>query len=99
MSREVVWQPQALDDFDSILAYIAERNPLAGDAFERKLNATLELLAHHSIGRRGRVDQSFEKPITDTFYTLVYGLPDESLSVLRIIHQRRDWPDDDWPQG
>ena len=99
MSREVVWQPQALDDFDSILDYIAERNPLAADAFERKLNATLELLAHRSIGRRGRVDQSFEKPITGTFYTLVYGLPDESLSVLRIIHQRRDWPDDDWPQG
>jgi toxin ParE1/3/4 len=97
MSREVVWQPRALDDFDSILDYIAERNPSAADAFELKLNATLELLAQHSIGRRGRADQSFEKPITSTFYTLVYGLSDQTLSVLRIIHQRRDWPDDDWP--
>ena len=99
MSREVVWQPRALDDFNSILDYLAERNPSAADAFEQKLHATLKLLAHHSIGRPGRATRSFEKPITGTFYTLVYGISDASLSVLRVIHQRRDWPADDWPQA
>ncbi|BDA87067.1 plasmid stabilization protein [Aureimonas sp. SA4125] len=99
MSREVVWQPDALDDFDAVLGFLTDGSPAAAAAFERKVSDTLIRLAHYSIGRPGRVGQTFEKPLTGTCYTLVYGLSDTTVSVLRIIHQRRQWPEDGWPQG
>ena len=90
MSRKIVWQSDALDDLDAALAFLSERSPAAADALEIKVNQTLVRLSLYSIGRPSRLGHGFEKLITGTFYTLVYDLADTSVSIIRIIHQRRD---------
>lgn len=97
MSRKVVWDPRALDDFDKILAYLSERNPVAAAALASKIKTTLERLAHYPIGRRSRAEGYFEKPVTGRPYTIAYELTDAAVVVIRIVHQRRDWPEDGWP--
>jgi plasmid stabilization system protein ParE len=99
MSRKVVWDPMALDDFNQILDFLCEHDPGAAAATELKIRATLERLAHYSIGRRSRIDGYFEKPVTRTPYTIAYQPTDKAIVVIRIIHQRRQWPEGSWPKA
>ncbi|GGD03454.1 type II toxin-antitoxin system RelE/ParE family toxin [Aureimonas glaciei] len=99
MTRKVVWDPRALDDFDKILAFLSEQNPVAADALALKIKTTLERLAHYPTGRRSRAEGYFEKPVTGRPYTIAYELTDAAVVVIRLVHQRRDWPEGGWPKG
>ena len=55
-----------------------------------------------TTGRPGRVAGSYEKRVTRLPYVAAYAVTDraelEIVSVLRVIHTARDWPDDQWPE-
>lgn len=56
--------------------------------------AAIELLAEMPIGRASRVAGTYEKPVTNTSLIVVYRVSDENLYIVRIIHAKRDWPNE-----
>jgi toxin ParE1/3/4 len=101
--RRVVWSRAARRDFAGILAYIAERNPIAAEAVTARLHEAIVSLAELPTGRPGRVTGTYEKVVIGLPYIIAYGLsvdPDGAtvLIVLRLIHGARDWTRDRWPE-
>lgn len=90
------WLPMALQDFDGIIEYIADDNPIAaieqGDEIEQQVSA---LSANPRIGRPGRVKGTRELIIGRTPYIAVYRIKGKQIQVLRILHGARQWP----PEG
>lgn len=88
------WLPRALLDFDEIVDYIAEDNPLAaieqGDEIETQVSL---LSANSRLGRPGRVKGTRELVIARTPYIVAYRIKNNAVQILRILHGARLWPD------
>jgi addiction module RelE/StbE family toxin len=86
------WLHQAQNDFDEIIDYIAEDNPLAaveqGDEIE---NQVAGLLDNRHQGRPGRVKGTRELVIVRTPYIAAYRIKKESIQILRVLHGARIW--------
>lgn len=101
--RRVVWSDSALEEFSSVVAYIARDNPAAALSVANRLEAAVMALAELPTGRKGRVTGTYEKVVGGLPYIIAYALGDAppergTLTVLRIIHGARDWPDGSWPE-
>lgn len=101
--RRVLWAEGALDDFDGIVAHIADDDPVAALRVLDRIEATVEALADMPIGRRGRVGGTYEKVVTGLPYVIAYALGEtpggaSTLTVVRIIHTARHWPSGGWPE-
>ena len=87
------WLPQALRDFDEIIEYITEDNPIAaieqGDEIEKQVAG---LLNNRNQGRLGRVKGTRELVIVRTPYVVAYRIKNEAIQILRILHGARLWP-------
>jgi plasmid stabilization system protein ParE len=98
--REVVWADSALDDMDSLAAYIAADSRAAAMKVLDRIEHTVENLSHAPTGRPGRVSGTYEKPVTGLPYILAYALQQrprgERIVVLRVIHGARNWPEGEW---
>lgn len=93
--RPVRWSDEALDEYDSAVAYLRERNAPAAERYVEALGAAIENLSRRNTGRIGRVPGTFEKSSPKWRYIIAFQLlPDEqgveTLYVLRIIHTSRD---------
>lgn len=102
--RRVVWSHSALEEFSSVVDYIARDNPVAADGVADRLEAAVWALAELPVGRKGRVAGTYEKVMSGLPYIIAYALSDdaaegETLTVLHIIHGARDWPEGSWPGG
>ncbi|HIJ95035.1 MAG TPA: type II toxin-antitoxin system RelE/ParE family toxin [Desulfuromonadales bacterium] len=88
------WLPQAQNDFDEIIDYIAEDNPFAaieqGDEIESQVAG---LLDNRHQGRPGRVKGTREPVIVRTPYIAAYRIKKESIHILRLLHSARLWPE------
>jgi plasmid stabilization system protein ParE len=88
------WLSEALIDFDEIIGYIAEDNPLAaieqGDEIE---NQVAGLLLNRHQGRPGRVKGTLEIVIVRTPYIAAYRIKKDAIQILRIFHGARLWPE------
>lgn len=88
------WLPQALIDFNEIIDYIAEDNPLAaieqGDEIETQVAG---LLDNRHQGRSGRVKGTRELVIVRTSYIAAYRIKEEAIQILRLFHGARLWPE------
>ena len=66
-----------------------------------RLRATGDALGEMPTGRPGRVAGTYEKSVTGLRYIIAYALTRrgdrEIVSILRVIHTARDWPDEEWP--
>jgi toxin ParE1/3/4 len=101
--RAVVWSAAALDDTDSIVAYIAADNLAAARRVVDKIEATAERLGRMAIGRKGRVTGTYEKPVVGLPYIVAYALEklpsgEERVVILRVVHMARHWPKGEWPK-
>lgn len=87
------WLPLALADFDEIITYISQDNPVAaieqGDEIEAQI-ASLQVNRHQ--GRSGRVKGTRELVIVRTPYIAVYRITKDAIRILRILHGARLWP-------
>lgn len=101
MTREVEWSRDALDDLKDQIAYIAAENPAAAQRVVDRLRATGDALGEMATGRPGRVARTYEKSVTGLRYIIAYTLTQrgdrEIVSILRVIHTARDWPNEEWP--
>ena len=96
--RRLVWSKAALAEIDDAIAYIARDNYSAAIELLDRIDATAQLLAETPIGRPGRVHDTFEKPVSGSPYIIAYHLGENTLTILRVIHGRRNWPEDAWPE-
>ena len=95
--RDVVWSDEALRDFASSIRHIAKDNRRAASVVADRVDATARLLAQTPVGHPGRVTRTYEKRVLRTPYIIAYALSDTTLTILRMIHTRRDWHDEAWP--
>jgi addiction module RelE/StbE family toxin len=91
--RHLDWTETAESDKDGIVDYIAQENILAaveiGDAIERQTEA---LQKFPDIGRPGRIKGTRELVIKGLSYIVCYATDDSSVTVLRVLHGRQQWP-------
>jgi toxin ParE1/3/4 len=100
--RDVVWSQDALDDMDSMAAYIAADNPAAALKVLGRIEQAAEKLGQMAIGRRGRVIGTYERSLSRLPYIIAYALQTlpsgrERVVILRVIHTARNWPKESWP--
>jgi toxin ParE1/3/4 len=101
--RQVFWSRAALDEFDGIIAWIAQDNPPAAGRVADRIEHAVEALAFMPTGRPGRVAGTYEKIVANLPYIVAYALGTAptgapTLTILRIIHTARNWPEDAWPE-
>jgi len=93
----------ALDDLDTVVAYIALDSPSAAGKLVDAIGRAATSLGEIPTGRRGRVAGTYEKSVTRLPYIIAYALKalpsgDERVVILRVIHSARDWPKGKWPK-
>ena len=95
--RTIVWSDDALDDLDAVLRFVARDSPKAAFALIDRIDEAASGLADFPIGRPGRVAKTYEKVVPRTPYIVAYALTDARVTILRVIHGGRDWPEGEWP--
>ena len=96
MGQEVIWLPEAADDLEAIVAYIARDSPTyAANFAARILSTTADLPRFPKLGRR--VTQwnraSLRERIVGNYRVIYQILPDRIL-ILAVIHGARRLPKD-----
>lgn len=86
------WRPQAFDDRERIMDFIARDNPQAAldlDAlFEEKVGALIE---QPKLYRSGRMKDTREA-VAHPNYVLVYKVSGNTVTILRALHTSLAWP-------
>ncbi len=86
--RRVVWSDTALDDLDSIEAYIADAAPIAASRLAGRLVAAARSLAVHAD--RGRpVGGDLRELVVVSPYVIRYFIEPETVRIVRIRHAAR----------
>ena len=87
------WAPAAADDLEGIHSYLRENHPPFAHKTIRKLyDAARSLKQFPHRGRIGRVEGTRELVMAPLPYVIVYGMQEDTVQILRVIHGSRDWP-------
>lgn len=90
--KNLVWRASALDDLDTIIDYIAERNSVAAERLLGAIEASSALLAKHPQAFRvGRVAGTREAVVHPN-YILIYRETDEAVEIVSLVHARQQYP-------
>jgi len=100
--RRVAWSVDASVEYREIITYIANDDPLAAEKVAERISNVVHSLASMPTGRRGRVSGTYEKIVPGLPYIVAYALGveprgQETITILRVIHGSRNWPDESWP--
>jgi toxin ParE1/3/4 len=97
--RRVVWSRAARADIRAQINHIADDDPQAARRVAIVLEEAGAALGTFATGRPGRVAGMYEKSVRRLPYIIAYALTDadQTVSILRVIHTARDWPEDGWP--
>ena len=93
MARKVIWAYAAEEDLEAAASYIHRDSPVYAASFIlRALEAGRSLT---ELAERGRVVPEFKNSsIREIFihsYRLIYRIEDDRISILALIHGRRDF--------
>lgn len=97
MTRRIDWSEDAGRDFQEAMDYIALDSATAARLVALRILDAADALGELPTGHRGRVTGTYEKYVRKTPYIIAYAMSDRSITILRVIHGARDWPDGDWP--
>lgn len=87
------WTMPSLRQLDEVGAHIALENPVAAERVTAKIEATVDRLREFpKIGRRGRVEGTREIVALDTSYVVAYAVREDSVVILAVWHEAREWP-------
>lgn len=88
------WHPLAEEDLVDVVSYIAADDIEAAYRVHDEIAGQVEALARHPLmGREGRVAGTRELPITRTAYVVAYRVGEDAVTVLRVFHGARKWPE------
>jgi toxin ParE1/3/4 len=89
---KVRWTYEAEQDRDAIWSYIAANNPSAAGRIDALFTDAVATLADFPLaGRTGRVPGTREL-IPHESYRLVYEVMVDTVWVLAVVHNARQWP-------
>jgi toxin ParE1/3/4 len=90
-----VWSPAAIDDLNSLRAFIAEDDSAAAQRVALHIIHNVETLLpkHPDMGRPGRVPGTRELVIPGTPFIVPYRVQDDTVHILRVYHSARRWPE------
>jgi toxin ParE1/3/4 len=90
----IQWTSRARRDLSSVEAYISQDNPVAAVETILKIIAAVESLSSFSdLGRLGRVPDTRELVVPGLPYIVPYRVSINSITILRVYHTSRKWPD------
>jgi len=90
----VIWLDDALDGMKAIHTYIAIENPLAAYETLIKIKAMADMLADFPLmGKTGRIKGVRELVINGTSYILPYRIKKDTIEILNVFHEARNWPE------
>jgi plasmid stabilization system protein ParE len=90
MDTEIIWHPEAQEDYRDILSYLLDKWSFeVADKFTSQLDESLQLLVrHHHLGIRiGRL-RSVRKIALAPHYSLCYTFLNNQIIVLNILDNR-----------
>lgn len=91
---QVRWLRKALRNLEQAHAYIAKDNPEAAIRTVLKIQVAVDQLGQFPLmGRIGRVEGTRELVIANTSYFVIYGLKDNTVEILRVLHTSMRYPD------
>jgi addiction module RelE/StbE family toxin len=83
-------------DIESLVLYVQRHDEAAAERVRLAIaRAAAGLGAFPLLGRPGRVAGTRERPLSRYPYVLVYRIYGEQVFVLRVLHQRQQWPPDE----
>lgn len=90
----VEWSARAVLDLKAISEYIEQdRNLETANRVTRTIyDAVQSLRAMPHRGREGRVESTRELVVQRLPYIVVYGLVEERILILNIVHGAQRWP-------
>ena len=89
---QIKWHENAIDDLVLLRQYIALDNSYAAQRIAGKILECVKLLKEHPmLGKAGRIHATRELVVTGTPFTIVYLPQADSVTILRIFHQMRQW--------
>ena len=90
----IEWSPEAIEDLNSLRAFIAQDKPSAARAVVLHILQTIEQLVPNNphMGRPGRVPGTRELVIPSTPFIVPYRLRGDTIQILRVYHGARRWP-------
>jgi plasmid stabilization system protein ParE len=87
------WTRSAIEDLAEARRYIERDDPDAAQLLASRILQAVDLLVEApNMGRPGRVPATREFVVVGTRYLIVYRTRSQRLELLRILHQRRQWP-------
>ena len=91
----ILWSPEAIEDLNSLRAYIAQDNPSAARGVILNIMDSVEQLLpdNPQMGRPGRVPGTRELVIPKTPFIVPYRLQRNVIQILRVYHGARRWPE------
>ncbi len=101
--RRIFWSIDARVDYREIITYITRDDPIAAEKIAVRIRDVDQGLATMPTGRTGRVSGTYEKAVSGSPYIVAYALGGEprgreTITILRVIHGARNWPDESWPE-
>lgn len=90
--RNLIWRPKALDQLDSAISHIADRNPVAAAKLESLVHYSADTIIQFPMaGRPGRVTGTREWVVHPN-YVLIYRVTRTAITVIRFLHARQRYP-------
>jgi toxin ParE1/3/4 len=96
MALPIAFTRLAQLDLDELIIYIGEANPRAAVTVSSRILARVDLLQDQpELGRKGKLPGTRELVVEGTRYIVVYRIDqiERRISVLRILHGSRQWPE------
>ena len=88
----LVWDDEALSQFESILDYVAAQNVAAADRLELLIQERIETLrTFPAVGRPGRVEGTREL-VPHPNFIVIYQSDAITVDIIRILQTRRRYP-------
>jgi toxin ParE1/3/4 len=91
------WDQRADSDVVEIFRFLLERNTTAARRIRQAIHDHVALLASHPwLGHAGRQSATRELVVARTPYIIVYTVDTRTdvLTVLRVLHGARRWPEE-----
>ncbi|MDN5881291.1 MAG: type II toxin-antitoxin system RelE/ParE family toxin [Nitrosospira sp.] len=89
---QIKWQEDAINDLVALRRYIALDNSQAAQRVADKILECVRLLKEHPLlGKAGRIHSTRELVVTGTPFTIIYLPQPDSITILRVFHQMRQW--------
>jgi toxin ParE1/3/4 len=88
-----------MNDREAIFDYLEADSPRVAVLIDDRIETQVDLLIDTpEIGRPGRIGGTRELVIPRTPYIAAYRIENETVTILRVLHGAREWPEEMEPK-